>query len=147
MALGRPSKLTPETQATIVEALREGLYRETAATLAGIHRDTMYGWLERGRTGEAPYAAFSDAVEKAEAEAEQHVIREVRMGLDGWQSKAWVAERRWPRRWGGRVRATVSDELAAVMARIEAKLDPETFAKVVDATREDAPGASANTQH
>lgn len=144
---GRPTKLTDETQATIVAALREGMYREIAAKLAGIHRDTLYGWLERGRTGEAPYAAFSDAVEKAEAEAEQETVRSARTGGDGWQAKAWLAERRWPSRWGGRVRATVNDELAAVLKRIEARLDPDTFAKVVDATREDAASAPDEARH
>jgi transposase len=131
-------------QEAIVEALREGMYLEVAATLAGVHRDSVYSWLARGRAGEAPYAAFSDAVKKAEAIAERDAIRAVKEGADGWQSKSWFAERRWPARWGGRVRATVNDELTNVLKRIEAKLDPETFAKVIDATREDASGAGAN---
>lgn len=145
--MARPSKLTSETASVIIDALREGMYREVAARLAGIHRDTLYGWLERGHAGEAPYADFAEAVDKAEAESELETIRLVKTGMEGWQSKAWLAERRWPSRWGGRVRATVDSELAAVLKRIEAKLDPETFAKVVDATREDAPGESAGTRH
>jgi transposase len=150
----RPTLLTPEVQATIVEAIRKGHYRETAAHLAGITRRTINNWEQRGETGEAPYDEFFRAIKKAEAEAEDALLDDIRTaqpgipgeggrGADLWQAKAWVMERRWPGRWGGRVRATVQDELAAVLKRIETKLDAETFAKVVDATREDASSASA----
>lgn len=149
----RPTLLTPEVQAVLVEAIRKGHYRETAAHLAGVTRRTLNNWEQRGETGEAPYAEFFLAIKKAEAEAEDTLLGEIRAaqpavsgpggaGADLWQARAWVMERRWPSRWGGRVRATVNDELAAVLKRIEAKLDPETFAKVVDATREDDAGAS-----
>jgi transposase len=150
----RPTLLTPEVQATIVEAIRKGHYRETAAHLAGITRRTINNWEQRGETGEAPYDEFFRAINTAEAEAEDALLDDIRTaqpgipgeggrGADLWQAKAWVMERRWPGRWGGRVRATVQDELAAVLKRIETKLDAETFAKVVDATREDASSASA----
>lgn len=141
--MARPTSLTPEVQRIIVEALREGMYREVAATLAGIHRDSLFAWMARGATGEEPFKSFSDAVKSAEAEAEREVVREARSGCEGWQARAWLAERRWPSRWGGRVRATVNDELTAVLKRIEAKLDPETYAKVIDAAREDDAGSSA----
>lgn len=150
---GRPTKLTPEVQEQILADLRGGNYRTTACARAGIHRDTLYKWEQRGATGEEPYASFFDAIQKAEAEAEVEALTRIRTaqpavtgeggrGADLWQKDAWLMERRWPSRWGGRVRATVNDELAAVLKRIEAKLDPETFAKVVDATREDAAGES-----
>lgn len=151
----RPTLLTPEVQVAIVEAIRKGHYRETAANLAGITRRTISNWEQRGEAGEAPYAEFFLAIKRAEAEAEDALLDQIRTaqpavsgpggaGADLWQAKAWVMERRWPSRWGGRVRATVNDELAAVLRRIEAKLDPETFAKVVDATREDASSEGAS---
>ncbi len=139
--MGRPTSLTPEVQATIVEAISEGLYRETAAQLAGVHRNTLLNWQARGESGEAPYEEFLCAIKKAEAEAERATITRVRGGGEGWQSSAWLAERRWPSRWSGRVRLTVNEELSAVLDKIRAKLDDDTFAKVIDATREDAPGA------
>lgn len=145
--MARPTSLTPEVQAIVVEAIGRGLYRETAAALAGVSRRSLNNWEDRGATGEEPYAEFLHVMKKAEASAESIVIDGVRAGCEGWQSKAWIAERRWPARWGGRVRLTVNEELANVLKRIEAKLDPETFAKVIDATREDAPGASSNARH
>lgn len=154
---GRPTSLTPEVQAVIVEAIGRGHYRETAAHLAGVSRRSLTNWEQRGEVGEAPYADFFIALKQAEAKAEDTLLREIASaqpaitgeggrGADLWQSKAWIMERRWPGRWGGRVRATVTDELAAVLKRIEEKLDPETFAKVIDATREDAPAAGAGHQ-
>ena len=150
----RPIELTPEVQRVIVSAIRRGHYRETAAKLAGVSYRSLRRWEERGEHGEAPFAEFCQALQKAEAKAEARLLKQIAnakpavhgeggSGADLWQAKAWIMERRWPSRWGGRVRATVNDELAAVLKRIEAKLDPETFAKVIDATREDASGESA----
>lgn len=155
--MARPTLLTQEVQMLVVASLRNGNYRRVAARLAGISERTLYNWEERGETGEEPYASFLQAMKSAEAESEAELLTEIRgaqpaipgeggRGADIWQAKAWIMERRWPSRWGGRVRATVDSELAAVLKRIEAKLDPETFAKVVDATREDASASSGAEQ-
>lgn len=150
--MSRPTLLTLEVQAAIVNAIERGHYRETAANLAGVTYRTLRNWEERGETGEAPYAAFFQALKRAEAVAEDSLLQQIQkaqpaivgaQGADLWQAKAWIMERRWPGRWGGRVRATVQDELAAVLKRIESKLDAETFAKVIDATREDAASEGA----
>jgi len=45
---GQPTKLTPEIQKTICEAIRAGSYVEIAVVIAGIHRSTFYRWLKRG---------------------------------------------------------------------------------------------------
>lgn len=76
---GRPvgtTKLTPEIQAVIVDAIRCGNYIETAAALAGIHKDTIYEWLRKGAT--APegdrYRDFTDAVYEALAQSEAEAV-------------------------------------------------------------------------
>ena len=83
---GRPvgtTKLTAEVQETIVTAIRQGNYLETAAALAGIHRDTLYSWIRKGVTSPEGnrYRNFSDMLTRA---------------------MAWLLERRFPRRWGRR---------------------------------------------
>jgi hypothetical protein len=129
----------------------------TACARAGIHRDTLHKWEQRGASGEAPYAEFFDALQKAEADAESSLLEQIQKaqpavsgpggaGADLWQAKAWIMERRWPSRWGGRVRATVTDELGTLLKRIESRLDAETFAKVIDATREDGPGEGSSAE-
>jgi transposase len=141
--VARPTALTPEVSRVICVAIRSGHYREVAAKRAGIHRDTLHTWERRGETGEEPYAEFSDAIKKAEAYAEAKLLRMIRKRFEGWQACAWVLERRFPQRWSGRVRSHVNDELDALTAKLKRSLDAETFAKVIDATREEAPSADA----
>lgn len=154
--MGRPTSLTPEVQRIIVAAISRGHYLEIAGNLAGVPYRTLASWRERGEAGEAPYADFLHATKKAEAEAEDRLLGEIgdaraavvgATGADLWQAKAWIMERRWPARWSGRVRLTVNEELSNVLKRIEQKLDPETFAKVVDATREDAAASGGTATH
>jgi len=100
--MGRKSKLTPERQERIINAIRAGSYVETAAALAGIHRDTLYDWLKRGRSEEEPYATFLAAMNEALASAELRDVMAISKAVaDGdWRAAAWRLERKFPRRWG-----------------------------------------------
>ncbi len=118
--MARPTSLTPEVQEAILAAIRSGNYKRTAAQKAGICEKTLYNWEERGEKGEEPFAGFLQAVKKAEADAESVLLDEVRSaqpgvtgshGADLWQAKAWILERRWPKRWAARVRQAVTEEL------------------------------------
>ncbi len=80
---GRPkgtTKLTEAVQDIIVTAIRCGNYLETAAALAGVHRDTLYEWLRKGAA--APegdcYRDFSDTLTRAMAESESLAIEAIR---------------------------------------------------------------------
>lgn len=100
--MGRPTKLTPETQAVIIEALENGNYAETAATLGGISHDTFYTWIRKGEDGVEPYAAFADATKRASAKAEAASLASVRAQSDSWQASAWFLERRFPAKYAKR---------------------------------------------
>lgn len=156
--MARPTSLTPEVQETIIAAIRSGNYKATACSLAGIHRDTLHSWEVRGAAGEEPFASFSDALQKAEAEAEADLLTEIRTaqsstpgpggnGPDLWQAKAWIMERRWPKRWAARVRTAVTEELDAFTDRLARRLDEATYRKVMDASREDAGVEGAEAKH
>lgn len=121
--MGRPTKLTTETQERIVSALRAGNYQDTAAQYAGITRQTFYSWLERGRiererisAGEKPrktetiYLDFVDAVETARADAEARTVALVMKAANEgtWQAAAWFLERSHPQRWGRLNRTEIS---------------------------------------
>ena len=54
---GRPTKLTPQVQAKIVQAIVGGNDITVAAAYAGIGESTFYAWLERGRKERARLAA------------------------------------------------------------------------------------------
>lgn len=80
---GRPvgtTKLTAEVQETIVTAIRQGNYLETAAALAGIHRDTLYSWIRKGVTSPEGnrYRNFSDMLTRAMAESECIAVEAIR---------------------------------------------------------------------
>lgn len=108
--MGRPTKLTPETQRIIVEALERGHYAETAATLAGIQESTFYDWIKRSERGATGFVGFSEAVKKASAVAEDAALNRVHDGATGgptspgpaWQSAMTFLERRFHARWGQR---------------------------------------------
>jgi transposase len=102
--MGRPSKLTAEVQSVIVEALEKGAYLETAATLAGIGKRTVFEWIERGEADDdvEPYAEFARLTKEASAKAEVASLETVRAMPQGWQAQAWFLERRFPSRYAKR---------------------------------------------
>ena len=74
---GRPIKLTPEVQQTIVSYIRSGNYVETSAAAAGITKETFYSWLRSGANAKSGiFKEFSDAVKRAMAEAESRDLAE-----------------------------------------------------------------------
>lgn len=99
---GRPTKLTPEVQTTIVNALAAGTYLETAAAAAGINQDTLHRWLRNGaRADGGLQKGFSEAVKKALASAEVRNLATITLAsASQWQAAAWILERRYPQRWG-----------------------------------------------
>jgi transposase len=104
---GRPTKFSPVIQEKIVTALRSGAYIETAAVYAGINKDTLYAWLKKGaraKNRKSIYSQFSDAVEKAQAEAEMRDVAVISKSANSghWQASAWRLERKFPARWGRR---------------------------------------------
>lgn len=155
--MSRKLSLTPEVEAIIVAALQAGNARITASRLARVHRDTLDGWMQRAKSGEEPFATFAANVEHAEATHEARLVSEIDQarpgvtgvsGPDPWTNKAWILERRYASRWAARVRQQVTEELGNLLAKIEARLPPETFQAVIDATREDAPSEiSGDARH
>jgi transposase len=105
---GRPSKLTPEVQETIVKYLRAGNSFKTACECAGIGASTGLEWRARGedrhcdRESDDIYAAFAEATRKAEHDAiARNVALIQKAGAEGnWQASAWFLERRRPEEWG-----------------------------------------------
>jgi hypothetical protein len=107
---GRPTRLTPELQAKLCDAIRAGNYMETAAAFAGIRKATLHNWLRWGaRQTQGIYHAFSEAVEKALADSEARDVALIaKAAADGhWQAAAWRLERKFPDRWGRRERHQV----------------------------------------
>lgn len=137
------TKLSPDRQARITEALAQGNYIETASRYAGVSPQVFYKWMNRGTEerqriadgqdptpGETPYVEFVEAVEKARSQAEMRNVGLIqKAAVDGtWQAAAWFLERSYPKRWGrsDRVEHTGADggpvAVSVSMDDLEAKV-------------------------
>jgi hypothetical protein len=121
--MARPTDLTPDVHARIVETVRLGNFRETAAAAAGVDVRTMRRWLYRGAQGEAPYAAFSADLDAAEAASEIADIGAI-AAADDWKAIAWRRERM-SNRWQLRLRVEVTKELDSLLDSLEAEFANE----------------------
>lgn len=103
--MGRPSKLTPEVQEKICNAIRAGNYYEAACAYAGIDYSTFRRWMIKGeKTKKGKYHEFCEAVKKAEYEAEMRLVAMWQKHMpDNWQAIATFLERRFPERWARRL--------------------------------------------
>lgn len=74
--MGRPSKLTPQVEKTILDGIRAGLTVGEAAVLAGISERTVFRWQEKGRDAErGKFCQFWHAIGKAKVEAKVKLIK------------------------------------------------------------------------
>ena len=131
----RPLALTPVTRDRILTYLRAGNYIETACKASGIHKDTYYGWMERARKGEEPFATFAAEVDEALAAAEMLDLATIHAASHNqWQAAAWKLERRHPSRWSRRehVNVKVKEELSAALDKLESTLDPKVYEQVLN---------------
>lgn len=108
------SKLTKSVHNALVEACRNGAFRDQAASLAGVSRPTFNRWLREGRREsetEVPYetARYRELYEDvcaAESEWEQEILDRIqRTGMNtvsphAWTANAWLLERKYPHRYG-----------------------------------------------
>lgn len=103
--------LTPEILEQIAALLLEGHHKETVADFLGINRSTWWRWEQLGeRHPDSIYANFCNVTRAAIAGAEIDAIRAIRKGGNDWAARAWLAERRFPQRWGKRVEITLRRE-------------------------------------
>ena len=95
--MARRTKLTPEVQRRIVQAIKLGSTYALACQYAGISRATFFRWMAAGRQNHSPAKReFPDAVKEAEGgHALQTLATIHRAAKDGdWKAGAWLLERR-----------------------------------------------------
>ena len=113
--MGRPSKLTPDVQERICQAIRAGNYYEAACAYAGIDYSTFRRWIIKGEKAKSgKYHDFCEAIKKAEHEAEVRMVAQWQKHMpENWQAIATFLERRFPDRWGRRmdVRQDIKQEV------------------------------------
>ena len=94
--MARPTKLTPDITARLLQAVRLGATHTLACAAAGIGTRTLYGWVARARRGEEPVAQFWRNFKQAEAECavRQLATIEKAAASGNWGAAAWKLERR-----------------------------------------------------
>jgi hypothetical protein len=103
--MARPTKLTPETQETIVQGVRVGLTYEHACLRAGVSYETFHRWMtwgDPGVRGRAAFRVFRQAIERAKGDALVKWAGLIdKAAADGdWRAAAWKMERRFPESYG-----------------------------------------------
>ena len=100
---GRPTKYNEETVTRVTQALRAGNTRRAACAYANIDQGTFPNWLKQ-------HSDFSDAIEKAEGDAEVRNVAIIQRAADTtWQAAAWWLERKHKAEWSSRVEQTGAD--------------------------------------
>jgi hypothetical protein len=126
---GAPSKLTPERQAAICDAIRAGVRPEIAAVYNGVGARSYYRWMALGRAADAEpvYVEFVEAVEIALAEWEaRDVLLIGEAAKSDWRAAAWRLERRLPKVYGKRERHEIANaDDASFRIRAAPSFDPE----------------------
>lgn len=110
---GQPTKLNPETQRRICDAISAGNYYEAACAYGGVTYQTLLNWLSRGEAARSGiYFDFFCAVKKAEADAEVAVVAQWRKQIpENWQAARDFLARRFPRRWGPKDQHSVTADV------------------------------------
>ena len=107
--MGRPTKLTPETQKRIIDALKIGATRLDAALSAGVSYESFNEWEVKGRQARSGvYWQFWQAVMQAEGEARLRYTSVIaRAANDGdWRAALEYLKRRDRAHWGDNVDVT-----------------------------------------
>ena len=100
--MGRPSKLTPERQKKLVQAIAAGNYYETACTYAGVDYSTFRLWMQAGEKAKSgKFFELFEAITHAETEAEMRAVVAWQKAFpDDWRAAKDFLERRHRDRWG-----------------------------------------------
>ena len=124
-ANGRPTKLNPEVQEKICNAIKLGCTVENAATIAGVHRTSLMNWLKRGvnaKTGR--YFSFFIALKEAKAHSEAALLTQIRTAAQKeWTAAAWILERRFPERYAKKDKIDIT--VQRLVEDLVAKVNPE----------------------
>ncbi len=117
--VGSSVRLTPAVRDRILELVRDGNFKTTAARAVGIPHSTLGTWLQKAREGAEPYASFARDLEVARAESEANALATIKSAAPkSWQAAAWFLERAFPDRWRMREQAHAKDANHGPMSQV-----------------------------
>jgi transposase len=112
--VSRQSKLTPERQERLCQAIELGATYAHACNYAGISYETFRRWQREN-------SAFHDAIKMAEGKATVGWLAKIEREADNgsWQAAAWKLERRYPDDYGRRDGSRASQEAQEPAQNVE----------------------------
>lgn len=121
---GRPTKLTPDIQVKLVQAIKAGNYFNVACEYVGIDYRTFRNWMKKGEESKSgQYFQFFHAIKKAEAEAETRMVAIWQNAMkDDWKAAATFLERKYPDRWGRKDKQEVTHNGSVEISGAKEKL-------------------------
>lgn len=123
--VGRPTKRTPETVAALLDGLRKGYPKGTAAAVAGIGVSTLNEW-------EHAFPELAADVKEAEQQGKAKLVDKVREA-DSWQSAAWLLERRFPDEFAHRSKVEMKVDVQSEVKRVAEELGLDEDAVMAEA--------------
>lgn len=100
MAGGRPEILNDALMLQICECIATGLSVLSACAYCNISRESYYHWKKLGKEKpDSIYGLFLANIKQADVQGEIRLLTDIQRDAS-WQSKAWILERRWPKKWG-----------------------------------------------
>ncbi len=96
--IGRPSRLTPDVEARILNAIRCGAPNKVACAAAGIGERTLYQWEEKARAQpDSEYAQFAQKLTRAREEGiAARLAIVMKAAKVDWRAATWLLERDLP---------------------------------------------------
>ena len=109
---GRRTKLTPELQTQILNAIKAGNYDYIACMYAGIHKSTFYRWMLKGeKARKGLYKEFCDSIKKANAQSEIGAVAFVRSAMQNdWRAAITYLERKLPYMWARKEKLDITSD-------------------------------------
>lgn len=144
--MARPSKLTPEIQKKIIEAVKAGNYYEAACAYAGVSYSTLRGWIVKGEKAKSgKYLKFLEAVRQAEAEAEARIVLQWQKAMpEDWRAAQAFLERRYPERWGKKETRIFEggDKDKPIKVKVEGNIDEllDQYERIIKRIQQDTMG-------
>lgn len=120
--MARPLAITEPVKAKILEAIRQGNFREVAARYAGVSPKTLQVYLKRKGDDEA--MAFRMVLLEEEARVEMNIVGALnRMSEGDMKAGTWYLARKFPQRWADKSKEIA--ELLELLREQRAKSDDE----------------------
>ena len=117
--MARPTKLTPEVQEAICDAIRHGATYWAAAESAGVSYAAFNEWRKDKRP---KYIKFFNAVQQANADGQLDLLAKLEQaGKNDWRAAAWILERRHRKDYGANVDVTTDNKPVNITVSYEDK--------------------------